>query len=259
MIRRINFTGRRKLPQHLFKITVENRTPRRFVAEFDISQFKFPPDARLYFEAYSSGSQIVMRFPWGTVGARVPASDCGLYEVPGENVLFNFKVVDESESVGRILAIAKGIPIRSGSDGGGRESLLPVNPAALGHLVWRVSFEHDQPWLEVNNAIPEIMERAKRDPAFLSLVYPAVVREILTEAVIIRGMTDSNELDTWEGKWTNWGSRFHPDRSEPPEFDDDDNSAGREWIDRVVEAFCAYYGTRTSYMSAVGVATEVEP
>src|SRR5687767_2738227 len=123
MIRRFNFTGRKKLPIAIFDIALTSTPTRGFNASVDLTNFVFPPEARLYFEAYGSGSGIVIRFPWGTVAAPDPPERRSLDSLPAGNILFDFKVVDESDDTGRILAIARGIPLRSGGDG--RRSLLP--------------------------------------------------------------------------------------------------------------------------------------
>ncbi len=249
MIRRFNFTGRRKLSHALFDIRLQAGPPRQFTATFDISEYRFPRDARLYFEAFSSGSGIVARFPWGTAAIQTPPEDRNLEELPGENVNFTFKVVDESESIGRILGVARGIALNRAAEGEGerRQSLLPVNPVAMSQEIWRVSFQQDTPWLEVNSNVEDIMARAQGDPAFTSVVYPAVVREILTEALMIRGIYDVEDTDRWEGRWLSFGQRFHPDLAAPPEVEDTDTQ--REWIEQVVKGFCGFYTTKDRFAS----------
>jgi len=249
MIRRFNFTGRKKLPHALFDIRLQAGPPRQFTATFDISEYQLPPNARLYFEASSSGSGIVSRFSWGTASVPAPPEDRSLEELPGQNVNFTFKVVDESESTGRILAVARGIGLNRAAEGDGdrRQSLLPVNPVAMSQEIWRVSFQQDTPWLEVNSDIEDIMVRAQGDPVFVSLVYPAVVREILTEALMIRGVYDVEDTEKWESRWLSFGQRFHPDLALPPEVEDADTQ--REWIEQGVKGFSSYYTARDRFVS----------
>ena len=249
MIRRFNFTGRQKLPHALFDIRLQAGPPRQFTATFDISEFRFPPDARLYFEASSSGSGIVGRFSWGTAAIPAPPEDRSLEELPGQNVNFTFKVVDESESTGRILGVARGIALNRAAEGEGerRQSLLPVNPVAMSQEIWRVSFQQDTPWLEVNSNIEDIMARAQGDPVFVSLVYPAVVREILTEALMIREIYDVEDTEKWESRWLSFGQRFHPDLAPPPEVEDADTQ--REWIEQVVRGFSSHYTAKDRFVS----------
>lgn len=252
MIRRFNFTNRKKLPQSLFDISVTSGSPREFNATFDLGGFLFPPEARLYFEASSSGSGVSVRFPWGTVAAQEVPAQRSLELIPGENVRFDFKVVDETEDTGRILGIARGISLRSGGDG--RRSLLPVNPVPLGQQLWRLSFEQpDTPWLEVNDAVPDIMTRAQSDPVFVALVYPAVVREILLEAMIARGHHDPEDTSSWEGCWLSFAMRFHPDLTPPSESPE----LHREWIDQVVMGFCTHYSIRDRFSNAPYIGMEL--
>ena len=253
MIRRFNYTGRKTIPQKTFNLVVKAGLPRQFDASFDLTEYQFPDDAALYFEAYSSGATLVVRFPWGTAGRYQSPANRSLEGVPGDNVLFNFKVVDETGDHGRILGICRQIVLRGGAEGegAGRTSLLPVNATPLGQQVWRVSFENDQPWLEVNSSIPDIKERAQHDPEFLALVYPAVVRQILTEVLVDRDFSDLLETEKWESRWLRWGIRFHPDKTEPPELDNRDRSERKLWVEHVVGGFCNHYNISDSFLAGI--------
>lgn len=240
MIRRCNYTGRKRIPQKQIRIRVDEEA-KKFEASWNLEGTEMPASAEVWVEAFTSGSPSTERFAYGTVGTPRPgASDRSLRMLELEAVGFNFKVVDTGENIGRLLGIARNIrPV--GDDGeAGQQSILPVNPTDLGQQVWRVNFSHERPWLEVNNRIPEIMQIAREDRKFFSLVYPAVIRQILSRVLIVEEWTDPDgQADNWRVQWLKWGIHWHPDKERPVE------GAAQEcteewlrWIEDVVAAFC---------------------
>jgi hypothetical protein len=114
-----------------------------------------------------------------------------------------------------------------------RISLLPVNFTDLGDLVWRVQFEPDGPVLELNHRIPNIESLARNDAQFFSLVYPAAVREILTQILVVEQYEPTEESEDWWALWLRW-AREMTDAPIPEELDE-----RGAWIDDVTGAFCA--------------------
>lgn len=253
MRKRLNYTGRKKIPQRLVSVSLRKTEPRSFGVEWD--NLKLPPSGAVYVEAYSSGSPTVMRFPWGTVGSPAPPAETSLTDVDGESVSFDLKVVDESESIGRLLGVCRNIrpraPDEAVDEQSGRLSILPVNPVDLGDRVWRMSFAHDWPWLEVNNQIPGIMELVRHDQRFFALVFPEIVRRILVEIVLTRGISRPDDTESeWQSLWLRWGIHWHPDGISPEE-DEDAVDAKVEWIERVVESFCRRHAVRDKFMQSL--------
>jgi hypothetical protein len=238
--RTFNFTGRKTIAHKDVRIDV--RPDRRFDASWQFDSSLFPPEAHVYLEAFTSGSRLVLRFPFGTVGLPQPPEDRDLSILSGEAVLFNLKVVDESTDAGRLLGIAE--HLRGLGEGvtedASQQALLPVNPIDLDQQVWRLTFEHGRPWLEVNNRIDGIMDIARTDATFFALVYPAVVRAILVRVVVQEEFTDPDaDLGDWKTQWLRWAVHWHPDNERPPEGDVSDRTEVWEgWIEAVVEQFC---------------------
>lgn len=245
-MRRFNFTRRKKIPRGAFAISIEDGPPRTFSASFDMRSLDLPPDAKLVFEAFGPGSSVVARFPCGTVGRPAPPSACDLSAIESGSVLFNFKVVATGQHEGRILASARNIRLVMGD---GRGSLLPVNPTALGHLVWRVSYNGDTPWLDVNRNIPDIMARTESDPAFAALVFPSVLAEVLTRALIIDDRRDPEDTECWQGRWLAFAMQLHPDNTPPPSDEDKDCSDRLAWIEAVQAAFAEMMHCDAQYSS----------
>lgn len=252
MIRRFNYTGRKSLPRDRIRIAVSDGPPRTFDATWDLDDQSLPADACVYIEAFSSGSPLVERFRFGTVGKPQSPADRSLDGIPSDNVIFNFKVVDETEHVGRLIAIAEHI---SGTEGeSGVRSILPILPEDLGQQVWRLNFTNGRVVLEVNKKIEGIKEKARHDRVFFALVYPQVVRQILGQILLVEESYDPDgALDDWRVQWLRWAIFWHPDRERPvvPEADKSKQDRCR-WIEEVVGAFCERHAVRDKYVSPAG-------
>lgn len=255
MIKCYNYTGRKKLPRNTVRICVSGNT---FSAEWNLDEHSMPASAAVYVEAFSAGSPDVLRFPYGTVGTPDPdASDHSLQGVSTESLGFNFKVVDDSERVGRLLGVATNIkPIGDGEEEeeSGQQSILPVNPTDLGDQLWRLSYGHQRPWLDVNNRVPGIMEIAREDRRFFSLVYPALVRDILIRILVIEEWNEPDgPPDDWRVQWLKWGIHWHPDSERPAEGEPaDTREEWLNWVEEVVNSFCVKHRIRDKFISPDG-------
>jgi len=241
MIRRYNYTGRKSIPQKCIRIRINNDT-KIFDASWNLDGIDVPSSGQVCIEAFSSGSPDVQRYQYGTVGTPNPsASTRFLGMFPSEVIAFNFKVIDVDENQGRLLGVSPNIkPIGDDESEAGQQSILPINPTDLGQQVWRLNYNHSRPWLEVNNQIPDIMTIAREDRQFFSLVYPAVIRQILTRILIVEEWSDiSGSKDDWRVQWLMWGTHWHPDNEQPSNDPSGDcQEEWLEWIEEVAQAFC---------------------
>lgn len=249
MIRRYNYTGRKRLPRSAVRITIVGD---KFRASWDLARQKLPASATVYVEAFSSGSPEVLRFGYGTVGDPDPeVSDRVLAGLAPEATLFNFKVVDETKHMGRLLGVAKNIrPTGDGDDGAGQQSLLPVSPVDLRHQVWRLDFNNSRPWLEVNSQIPGVMDSIKTDRRLFALVYPAVIRQVLSRALLLDGVYDPDaDPDGWHSQWLRWGIHWHFDGAHPDHGNPDQcREQWEAWIEEVVDSFCKKHRARDKFI-----------
>ncbi len=241
MITNLNYTGRRRIPRSAIRIALaeDGDGHRFFDANVDLDGLDLPDSARLYVEAYYKSSY--MRFNLGTVAGRrsLTEGERRLTEVDaGDIVYFRVKVVDETSSFGRILADADKIAPETARVK--QIPLLPVQPYDLGELAWRVDFDTGQPVLWVNNRIsPRIMEIVRTDSVWLSLVFPAAIREVLSRIFFVEDRDDPWSDDDPYALWLRWGSDLIG--SPTPQIDYDDEGAldtdKRDWVDQVVVAF----------------------
>lgn len=253
MIRRLNYTGRRKIPRGRITVRLTDAGDEHYAfrAEFDLADMGFPDDAQVFIEAYNSISW--MRFDFGTVGARHDPDDLRLVEVTRHPLpKFRLKVVDRSEDAGRLLGVAdKLVPLRPEEDETHRQSLLPVEFCDLGDEVWRLDVS-DWPVLALNHRIEGIGEAARAGDDFLGLVYPEVVRNILHEIVIEQEQFDPDFDDSdWTCLWLRYVCQFAG--VEPPR--DGYSEAARaerlEWIADAVQAFSRAYDARRRYAGMI--------
>ncbi len=193
-----------------------------------------PPDARVYIEAYHRTS--FMRFDCGSVSSLSIPADRRLTDIDGASVRFRIKIVD-GENAHRILAVAEDIRVTERApQSAGRVPLLPVQfTDTLDPQAWRVSFEPDSPVLELNNRIAGIANIAKDDTLSFALVYPAAVRAILTQILLIDRHEAFDDATEWWALWMRWASR---QTAAPLPADVEDAPA---WIEDVVSSFASQY------------------
>lgn len=246
MLRKLNFTERAKVPRTNVRVTLRRDDDGVLVFDPQLSfdGVAVPPAARVFIEAYYRTS--FMRFDCGEVAAFAPPEDRRLTEIDGTSVVrFRVKLVDNSRNDHRIVAVADDIVAsEERQDAGGRMPLLPVNFSdALGQQAWRVAFESNGPVLELNSRIAHVKDVARNDAAFFALVYPAAVRQILTQILLVDLHDAHEEGDDWWNHWLRWAARFSsplPAEAEDAPF----------WIEDVVGAFCSPQSTLDRWRAA---------
>ncbi|HVR37893.1 MAG TPA: hypothetical protein VMU84_02280 [Thermoanaerobaculia bacterium] len=236
MLRKLNFTERTKIPRANVHVTL--RRGDDGVLAFDpllsFDGVAVAPSARVFIEAYYRTS--FMRFDCGSVDAFVPPGDRRLTDIDGTGVVhFRVKVVDNDANDHRIVAVADDIVVSEEKpDAAGRMPLLPVNFSdALAQQPWRIAFEPGGPVLELNTRIHDIRNVARNDAAFFALVYPAAVREVLTQILLVERHDAHEAGSDWWHLWLRWATRY-ASATLP-----DDEEESRLWIDDVVAAFCS--------------------
>lgn len=248
MIKRLNFTERRRITHDQVSIALESGrqgvsvSEKAFLVTLNLGEEEFPSEAELYVEAYRGASY--MRFPWGTVGAPQPPAQRQLHEIePGDIVYFRLKVVGVGPAAGRILGEADHLlPHDPTSADRNRRSILEVDFRPLGDCIWQVDFTEVRPILVLNNAISgiggDIRGLFLSDHRIQALVYPAVARQILERALMSGEYDLEGPSDGWQSDWIRFALTLHPEH--PPERQDTDAGIRAEddtWIQAVIEAF----------------------
>jgi len=237
-VRRINHTGRKRLNQADMRITVHgsgNGHP-QFSADLDFSKYTLPEDAQVFVEAYRQTSW--MRFDFGTVATVLTPYDTRLSEFDSvEAIMFRVKITSVADPCGVIVAEADRIRPRCPEDEESeRRPLLTVKPDKdLGDQLFQVDFS-DRPILTVNADVGN-WHSFVRDPSFVSLAYPAILREILTRVVFIDPVQDYEDMEDWRAQWLYFAKSL-PGVVDPPNGGDEDEKEG--WIDEAVASFCRH-------------------
>jgi hypothetical protein len=235
MLRKLNFTERARIPRANIRVTLRRDAEGMLVFDPRLSfdGIGVAPSTRVFIEAYYRTS--FMRFDCGSVARFEPPEDRRLIDIDsGSLVHFRVKLVDNEGNEHRVVAVADDIIIsEKKAETSGRMPLLPVSfTDTLGQQAWRIAFEPNGPVLELNNRIDDVQDVAKADVAFLALVYPAAVRQVLTQILLVDGHDAHEEGEEWWNFWLRWAGQFSgyplPDDTESASF----------WIDEVVDAFC---------------------
>jgi len=234
MIRKFNYTGRKKIKRSHVKIDIlRDSNGRFFTASLQLTDMALPENAHIYVEAYHRTAY--QRFDLGTVGERKIPEDSYLSNFRESTIpLFRVKVVDRSGIHGKILAAVDKLRPESIDDlPSGSQSLLFVEYGDLGNTVWQLDLEGDWPVLKLNRAVDEINLVASSDSHFLPLVYPEAFRQILTRILIEDQHADPECDDDWPSLWLKLACTL-PEMPPPPQVKKADQQA---WIDKAVEAF----------------------
>ncbi len=248
MIRQFNYTNRKRIPRDKVHVVLKDQGPRppAFDATVDLADLKLPETARVYVEAYYRDSY--MRFDFGTVAQVGSHEDRTLGEIDNrETIYFRVKAVDPSGDHGKILAEVDGI-IPNPSDGhANRVAILEVKfEENLGNLPWSLELSSTAtPVLIVNKRLGN-KEYIRSDATFFALVYPAVVREILTRVVIDERTEYDPEDDDWRQQWLHFVCSL-PSVGLPPGGDDSESKY--YWIDDAVKAFCEAQPTCAQFLA----------
>ena len=114
------------------------------------------------------------------------------------------------------------------------DSLLSVKPDEnLDQEIYRVDFSNE-PVLLINAKIVTWKEVAS-SPLFRSLVYPSVLRTILTRILCIEEYVDTDDTDDWRCQWLRF-AKTHLGSPDPPQDTNDQDSIDK-WIDDAVDVF----------------------
>lgn len=233
MARSFNYTKRREIAKSSIRVSVSSTDPRHcFAATFDLASYDFDSSARVYVEAYRKNQ--LLRFDFGTVGKIAAPSDTSLAAFGDDMMGIRFRVkVVASNAEKTILGMSKSFRAEN-DEGGAADCILPISRLQKeNENVWEIDFEDDGPTLAINaNLEKQVVQKSY----FLALVFPAVIREVLTYAFI---ENDPDELGEWAEDWKRFALDLGAD--EFPSFSGDDREkdvqALRQWIASAVQAF----------------------
>lgn len=236
MIRKFNYTGRKKIRRSGVRVDIlrDPEDRRFFNASLTLDDLRMPAAACIYVEAYHRTAY--QRFDFGTIGRKAIPEDRYLSNFPTTvTPLFRVKVVDRTQAHGRILAAIDQVRPESVDDlPSGSQSLLHVEYGDLGHRIWELDLDGDWPVLRLNQSAGEIGLIAGGDDRFLALVYPEILRQLLSRIILVEEHTDPDCDDDWPSLWLKLGVSL---TGRPvPSIGEKNDQQG--WIESAVEVFC---------------------
>lgn len=241
MARRFNYTNRKRITRDHAIVTLrEDEQGLYFDVDLNLSSYGLDSQAHVFVEAYRRTDW--MRFPYGRVGllAAPPLDQRRLtqFDVP-DGIQFRVKVTADGTARGQLLAEADGLrPRRPDQEPDNAIPLIDVCPDDLGAEIWRVDVDGNHvPRLLINRNIPGWRELV-RELNFRALVTPAVMRQVLTYALIIdEENCDPDDPDDSLGRWIRFASSLPGVGDPPDDVSGDDITAVHEWINSAVESF----------------------
>lgn len=252
MIRKFNYTGRKKLNRQRINISIADERPyKSFTATLDLKDLGLPDDAKVYIEPYVNSS--VMRFPFGTVTNPIAPTDTLLIDLPSSSqIRFRIYVVDETKKIGRLLRVAKQIKTRDLEGAGNRMSILHIDwDKDLDQQIFRVIFpDNDYPRLEINKRIENAKELVKSDLIFRSLVFPVAVRQV-AERIALTWEEFEEEDSSWQSTWLKFIKEVLHVNVEVEFGDDSNEDEINHWVEEIVAAFCRKNKFRTKFEQAL--------
>ena len=203
---KINWTNRREIKKGEASFSIDtqsNKTP-SFNANFAFAVDAFPPEARVFVEAFYKETR--QTFNWGEISNLVPPNNRNIGEIGSvESVKFRVLVIDQ-EIKGLLLGEGDNFVASTGNqEGENRSSIISLKTGTdLGQLAWKLEIDADNlPKLLINKDIPEASHKLKNDPIFRALIYPAVMREILTFYI-----WDEIQDGEYAEKWIQFAGNF---------------------------------------------------
>ena len=232
MIRRLNYTGRKRIEHERVKINVRRPGggPASFTAALDLQGMELPLSASVFLEAYRQTT--FRRWVVGTVGHLQLGREFDLEEFgEPDGVQFRVRVTQLEDPHGLELAEADQIK-GAEADETDRQPLLPVCGRDLDALAWRLDFENGAPLLVVNERLGNWRAIAG-DPAFSALVLPAAFRVVCRRILIDE---NQRELDdgSWQSLWLRFACSLPGLDPLPPE---DSREEADDWIEQAAGAF----------------------
>ena len=249
--KRIKFLHRKKILQSDVEIRLEVLGPtKRFSAKLNLADYKFPPEAKVFVDAKQLLERI--RFDFGSVIRPSRTASIDISRLKGERVTFDVLVVDLSNS--RKLGSAETVrPLKTGETSIGPKELLPIDASkSLDGVLWRVDYNEN--WEGSVDAPVLLFDKsAARESAanfvgnnwVRGLVFPAVMREILTRILIIERHTYESDSTAWRDAWLRFASKCAGQDLPAPDDDSLSQEEFEQWIQIAVEKMA----TRSQFLT----------
>lgn len=255
--KRFNYTGRKTITRNDQFSAAKHPHPKRgtrldLMITLHDDLVKDCSGSELYLDLMISGGTGYRRFKLGEIDEGSWEESIDLTDVdPDDQLVLTIKAVDQHTKV--ILASSKPVspespdPSRPPGEAQAR-SLLGLRKGPLDGVVYKVEFSEDEgPIVYLNEKLDDassagIVAFARTSPLFTSVVWPSVLKEVLTYYLDNGDPMDVvAEPDSLSAKWHAFARRLTGE--EGPDFEKElDREEIRKWIDDVVAAFASSPG-----------------
>lgn len=248
MLKRINYTDRRRIPRSQIAVKVDPVDPASFTIDLPADLVSNPDAEAAYIDVTSAGSSEVLRHALAWTGSGLARGPYPLGRISWRKAIFDVKVVETTGAdPGRILRRASRIKaVGAGGDphDAATQQLLATIREPLGEQVWALRFG-EPVTLVLNAALSISDEQFLGNQAFASLVFPEICRRSLEWATVTEGVSpgDLTADDTNAAAlWLRFAAEIAPDAQCPVTpaggWDPANRNDLDDWIDAVVDCLC---------------------
>lgn len=260
MLKRINYTDRRRIPRSQIAVKVDPTDPASFTIDLPSDLVSNPAAEAAYVDVTSAGSSEVLRHTLTWTGSGLARGPYPLGGIFWKKAIFDVKVVEtEGDDPGRILRRSNRLKaVGAGGDpnDGATHQLLATIREPLGEQVWALRFG-EPVTLVLNDALTMSDEEFLGNQAFASLVFPEICRRALDWAVVTEGVVpgDLSADDTNAAAlWIRFAAEIAPDAQCPVTpvggWSPHNRSDLDDWISTVVECLCRRHRLYSALASA---------
>ena len=260
MLKRINYTDRRRIPRNQIAVKVDQIDPASFTIDLPEGLVADAATEVAYVDITSAGSSEVTRHRLECRDGRLARGPYPLGRIPWRKAIFDVKVVAiAGEHPGRILRRASRIKAFGAGDdpeAGTTYQLLTPIREPLGEQVWALRLGEPVA-LAINSALAMSDEQFLGNQAFASLVFPEICRRALEWAVVSEGVVpgDLTADDTSAAAlWVRFGMEMAPDAERPTVptggWGPHNRAELDEWIDAAVVNLCQRHKLCATLMAA---------
>jgi len=260
MLKRINYTDRRRIPRSQIAVKVDPTDPASFTIDLPQNLIESPEAEAAYVDITSAGSSEVLRHTLDWTGSGVARGPYSLGRIPWKKAIFDVKVVEvEGEDPGRILRRAtriKAVGAGSDAEDTSTHQLLTTIREPLGEQVWALRFG-EPVTLVINDTLAMTDEQFLANQSFASLVFPEICRRAVEWAVLSEGVMpgDITSDDTSAASlWVRFAMDTAPHAECPVKptggWDSQNRGELDDWIDEVVGCLCRHHRLCSSLTAA---------
>lgn len=222
---RSNPTNLIEIAQNRISIVVTEVSGQRYfnLSRLDVGGLDLKGDLRVYCVARAGKTN--QRFDIGTID--MLKKDSFTLDELDRSESLRFRILVHEEYKPLLVASAEGLCQMDESQS---ESLLPMEPAELGQLLWRLDVNEEGPVLKYNIAVFPSSAGIENYLPFGALVLPEALRKVMEE--IAKQPSRLDDEGDILSVWANWLDSIGVGR---PSDDEDEALA---WCNLVVNTFC---------------------